>query len=176
MAWSFIVEDGTGLPDSNSYVTLEYYVDFCESRGYPIAYTTAEEIEAVHNTLIKATEMVDMNWNYEGTPTVITQALEFPRTIDEVDIGLPVSVVKATCTAAVTEPESGNFFGETEANVTSKSEKVGPIEVATKYTSSSSASSGDSNLMYPNVYAYLKPYVVPASVGPVLGMCRVISG
>ncbi len=172
--WEFIVEDGTGLPNANSYVSVEYYISYCKSRNYVVHHANPEEILLIQQTLVKATEMVDMNWDYLGDPSNPLQALEFPRKRDDIILPVPVAVKKATCLAAVTIPENGNFHTVTDGSITSKSEKVGPIEVTTKYATTHSVTSGTLSA----VFNHLRPHTITMSVPGAftLGQLRVTNG
>lgn len=71
---TFTVEDGTGLADSTSYVTLAYSEDY-------LGASWAADDAAKQSALIAATEYADARWGnkLKSHPLEETQALEFPR-------------------------------------------------------------------------------------------------
>lgn len=70
-----VVEDGTGLPNANSYSDVTEARDFAQARG-----VTLGNDEAVKAFLISAMDWLEIK-SYKGTPTFPdVQALAFPRT------------------------------------------------------------------------------------------------
>ena len=78
MALVFRPEDGTGLADSNAYISLERFKDLSDLLGFEYSALTAEQIES---GLIRATMVLDANFlsRYPGDRAVTGQALEWPR-------------------------------------------------------------------------------------------------
>lgn len=72
-----IVEDGTGLEDAESYVSVEEYRAYCEKRGLTIVN---DDEAALNAKAIEATEFVDSSRRYKGVRKAGGQAREFPRT------------------------------------------------------------------------------------------------
>jgi hypothetical protein len=79
MAWTFLVEDGTGLTNSTSYATVEYADDYFDvDRVFEPtwdAYTTEQKQEL----LGWATRALDQKVVWKGVRTTSTQALAWPR-------------------------------------------------------------------------------------------------
>lgn len=77
---AFVVEDGTGLDNANSYVDLTFALAYFTDRGRATEWdgTDTEREE----WLINATDYADVRWGLKlkGKPLVDTQSLEFPRT------------------------------------------------------------------------------------------------
>ena len=97
---SLIVEDKTGLPNSNSYVSLTYANDYFTARQIS-EWTDLSDVEKEAN-LILATEYIDtIYWNsFLGEKLNEDQALLFPRVIDGVT-EYPKRLEDATCQLAL---------------------------------------------------------------------------
>lgn len=101
---AIVVEDGTGLADANSYVSIAYADSYFYDRGNSVWDTYTPENKA--QALILATEYLDMYYNYTGYKSSSTQALDWPRDyaydVDSNEItDIPVTLKKMTCEAAV---------------------------------------------------------------------------
>lgn len=132
---SFIVEDGTGLPDATSLVSVEFADDYFVLRNVQEWQGTNTEKEA---WLVQATDYVSTRFNFKGWPLTHDQSLPFPR---EGEIsGTPVNMLKAVCEYALRAKEGplapDPVVDESGWAVTSKTEKVGPIEDTKSYSSS----------------------------------------
>lgn len=80
MAITLIVEDGTGLPDANTYVDLTYAAQYLENTGRKDAwglFSTAQKSAG----LIQGTDYLDQVFRkrYKGIKFSSTQRLEWPR-------------------------------------------------------------------------------------------------
>jgi hypothetical protein len=103
---AFTVEDGTGLTDSNSYVSVADATAYHADRGN----TAWDSVAEPEIALVRATQAIDQYGfeRYLGYKSAETQALEWPRT-DAVDrngytfTGVPIPVVYAVCEAALIE-------------------------------------------------------------------------
>ena len=69
---ALVVEDGTGLEDADSYVSVEDFDAFLEAFGYQFE-GDSEEI-----ALRRATRFLDIMYPFNGEPLVEEQALHFP--------------------------------------------------------------------------------------------------
>lgn len=168
---AFVVEDGTGLPNSNSYVTVLEYRDYYADRGIDKSSETDAEIEGY---LVRATEFIDLTYKFKGEILVSTQALEFPRLIDEVDTLVPQRVKYATINMGNYLVSENDPYIDPNKNIQSKKEKVGPIETDISYVTGGDAKPSNPAVNYPSVTAYLKPYLDTTSLG--LNQRRCISG
>lgn len=100
-----IVEDGTGLPDSNSYASLEEFKAYHLARGNDIILLTDEVIEAL---LIKASDYIDTSFQFLGNKLEAEQAMSFPRYGEEFYPAtqnfyalVPKKLKNATCSLAL---------------------------------------------------------------------------
>lgn len=103
MAIEFVLEDGTGLSNSTSYVSVADFKQYWENRT--VDYSTKTDAQ-VQGKLNEATQYIDNLNRYKGTVEQTTQALQFPRdgiiNNKGVDVSgtVPIEVVYATCEIA----------------------------------------------------------------------------
>lgn len=169
---AFVVEDGTGLANSNSYVTVQEYRDYYTDRGIDKSSETDVQIEGY---LVQSTEFIDLMYTFCGEKLVSTQALEFPRVIDEVDVGVPTRVKYATIIMGDTvSTTTGSIYTDPNQNIKQNKEKVGPIETDITYFTGSQNQSQQLENRYPEVYKYLEPYMCTSGLSS--SQRRVISG
>lgn len=152
-----ILEDGSGLSDSNSYITLSFADAFFSERGLDDALLIYNsfldksvqawvgEPEAREAAIIRATDHIDAVYSvhFLGEPEKSTQSLAWPRT----GFGdtLPKQLQRATALYALRAlqgtliPDPGRETSSKDVEITSgirkKREKIGPIEEEIEYTS-----------------------------------------
>lgn len=113
-----IVEDGTGLPNADSYVAVAFADDYFSARGVSewSALTTTKKEQA----LIKATDFIDNVFQWYGKKEFKEQALRFPR-VNIVDYegeeikGIPLCLKQAVCDASLIAT-NGELFETAEHN------------------------------------------------------------
>lgn len=78
MAVTVIVEDGSGKSDSNSYISLDQFKEYCSARGYDITQKTDEQMNIM---ILESTQNTDIRFveQYIGERYSTEQALEWPR-------------------------------------------------------------------------------------------------
>ena len=119
-----VVESGEGLPNSESYIDLDYLIDYATKRGIDSSSMTEANI-------IKAMDYFETSYTFKGTKLKDTQALEFPRLING-EVEYPVRVKSAVCELAL---KSVNVLLEDTSQKVIK-EKAGELEV--QYSENSS--------------------------------------
>ena len=126
---ALIVEDGTGIPGANSYVTVAEIRQYCETRGL----TLPPENEGVETLAVTAFDYVEMfEPQYKGEKVSPNQRTAFPRS--GVVIGkytlppdeIPWQLKDAQCQATA-EALNTDLLPNLSASV--KKEKVDVIEV-----------------------------------------------
>lgn len=162
---AFVPEDGTGLADANSYVTLAEFQAYWIERGIDMSQYSDTDKQV---SLVLATEHVDLFWGpkFFGYKMTKEQALEFPRhCIYDSDgylvEGVPKKLKAAVCEYAkrnlvdnvVLAPDPTTDPSGLQVNVVYK--KVGPIEKRTTFTGSVPKTLPS----YPKADAYLKEFV-----------------
>ena len=152
---AFIVEDGTGLTDANSYASVQEYRDYAELRNIDV---TSELDATIQGYLVRATDYLELTYEYLGEKLTETQMLEFPRLIDYEDTELPLRVKNATIEMAFEQANGATIFKNADKNITSIREKVDVIETEKKYNTEMSLyeTAGD---LFPIADKLVKPYV-----------------
>ena len=173
---ALIVEDGTGLLDSNSYVTVAEVDAYFTDRGNPTWNGTGNK----EHLLIQATDYLDAAFgsSFQGSKKTQSQALAFPRYnqgatrlsisqskwlypgispfLNEAPV-IPNELKKA-CFELAKLAVNGDLFPELtsaeDSLLTSKSVKVGPITVD---KSSSKTLTRPAKNIYHKVEYILKP-------------------
>ena len=139
---SFVVEDGTGVADSNSY-TSEAFADayFLDRSNATWAAASSSEKEVA---LVKATDYIELRFRdrWQGNLSPDATTLSFPRQYlydrkGELVEGVPTDVQKATCEYALRALSASLLPDPTVADsgqaIKRIFEKVGPIETETEY-------------------------------------------
>ena len=123
---SLIVEDGTKVPNSNTYVSADDFITYCTDRGYTIDSTLATQY------LILAMDYLE-SLQYIGTKSILSQSLQWPRYNVVIDTWwvpyntIPVQLVRSQCEIALQISKSNDPLQDRPRNT--KREKVGDIEV-----------------------------------------------
>ena len=131
---TLIVEDGSGLPNANSYCDLDYALEYCTMKGYTSWQSLSETEQKVF--IIRGTEFIDNFYNWRGRKGKGSQALSFPR-LDLYDDdrylinGIPDKLKKACLEAAFLNSTSGadTLFTTKDENGAIKRQKVDSLEV-----------------------------------------------
>lgn len=139
-----VVESGVGLPNSESYIDLDYLIAYATKRG--IDYSNMTEAN-----IIKAQDYFETSYTFKGTKLKDTQALEFPRLING-EVIYPTRIKSAICELAL---KSVNVLLEDTSQKVIK-ERVGELEV--QYSENSSQ-----EVNYRYVYNLIMPYLKNSS-------------
>jgi hypothetical protein len=131
---TLIVEDGSGLPNANSYCDLDYALEYCTMKGYTSWQSLSETEQKVF--IIRGTEFVDNFYNWRGRKGKGSQALSFPR-FDLYDDdhylinGIPEKLKKACLEAAFlnSSTDASTLFSTKDENGAIKRQKVDSLEV-----------------------------------------------
>lgn len=142
-----IVEDGTGLPNANSYVTVEFADDYFSARG--VSSWDSLETAQKEQALICATDFIDNVYQWYGKKATSEQALRFPR-VNLVDyegqeiVGIPNCLKQAVCDGAnlsasgtelfQTKNENGDVVQETITTLSFTYAKSDKSEATTSTT------------------------------------------
>lgn len=155
---NLIVENGSGLPNANSYCDLDYALEYCTMKGYTSWQSLSETEQKVF--IIRGTEFVDNFYNWRGRKGTGSQALSFPR-IDLYDDdqylihGIPEKLKKACLEAAFLNSASGSdtLFTTKDENGAIKRQKVDSLEV--EYFSNQQNETNLNNVDYTSIYDIL---------------------
>jgi len=133
---AFIVEDGTGLTDSNSFGAVVDADFYFADRGNA-AWTGSDTLK--EQALVRATDYLNNRFKFLGWKYNEEQALEFPRQYTYGgDAEMPPKLLQATyeyAVRALTATLAPDVTVDDRGlQVTSKTEIVGPIEESTTYS------------------------------------------
>lgn len=156
---AFVAEDGTGLPDANSLVSVQFADDYFQLRGVTEWAGSDGEKQA---WLVQATDYLSHRFSYKGEQLNGAQALPFPRTGTGF-AAMPVNLLKATCEYAIrskSAPLAPDItVDDTGRAIAGKTEKVGPIEDSVTYATSGPGASISMFRPYPAADMLLKGLV-----------------
>ena len=121
-----VVEDGTGIQNANSYVTIEYADSYFQARnssGWSSLTTAIKE-----SALIQVTDFIDNIFQWYGKKEFENQSLRFPRKnltdYEGAEIkGVPDCLKQAVCDAAIITLKS-ELFQSSEVNGDVVSENI----------------------------------------------------
>lgn len=135
---AFVVEDGTGLPNANSYSDVAYADEYFEERG--ITAWTGDDAQK-QAWLVQATDYIQQVFaaRFVGVKATTEQALAWPRVFatarDGTDIAddiVPLAVIRACCQYALRAMQGplmpDPLVSAEGYNVVTSRKKVGPIE------------------------------------------------
>lgn len=143
---NFIVEDGTGKTDANSYVDVSFADGYFNSKGASAWVALTEEQKQA--ALVNGTQYADLRYGYKlpGRPVNKDQALALPQSqlndrFGDPVVGIPAQWKRAVCEYALLGVSKPLIPQPAQpAGVESKMIKVGPITTSYKYTSGSAVS------------------------------------
>jgi hypothetical protein len=143
---AFVVEDGTGLSNANSFCSVAYFRAYWADRGQ-VNITSGDA--TIQTWLVQATDyIVGRFTSFKGSPTYPdVQALPFPRDAWNT---MPDALLQATCEYAMrvkTAPLAPDPVTDDSGRVVKRTSKqVGPLKKEIEYADN------------PIGYSGLKPY------------------
>lgn len=146
-----IVEDGTGLTNSDSYVSVAEADAYATARNLTKWNGSNANKEAA---LISATQFIEATYRFKGSILKLTQSLSWPRThVWDSDLrtleGVPRQIKQATIELAIVALTQPLVASPEVAAIKRKKVKAGSVETETEY-----AVSGGSNVdASPSVFA-----------------------
>lgn len=134
-----IVEDGSNVPGSNSYISYQEFIDYCTLYNYVEALELDESEQVA--AIIKAADLVD-SYKFRGEEVHSDQNMSFPRkncvpvgSIRPIHItDIPKSIRKAQLAASTISASGIDLQPTIQSSDFVTREKVGPIE--TEYSDS----------------------------------------
>ena len=125
---ALIVEDGSGLSDSESYVSVADAATYCTAHGLT-AWTGVDAVK--ESALRNATQYIDTMYNFRSAKSYQYQALEFPRQLWDWDIDPLMTRLRSATVELAVKALTENLFADVEPSVVTMV-KVGPITKQTK--------------------------------------------
>lgn len=164
MAATFIVEDGSGKADANSYITVADADAYVENHGTETAWIGATQA-AKEKALRLATQYIDLKFNFKGTRNSETQALLWPRfnvydndgynvDYDAIPQKLKDAVVEAALRVIAGDDLLGTISNPGE--IKSESKSLGPLSKSVTYVGGKPASGIK---LYPRIKALLSSLI-----------------
>lgn len=161
---AFVVEDGTGKTDANSYLSVEDADAYHESVTRSADWSSAA-LATKHNALIVATQYLDARYGgkWRGFRWLAEQSLSWPRSMAYDDDGyahdddaLPQRLKDATAELALRVVLGDELLGPVTSpgQVTEESVTVGPISESKSY-----AGGRPYGTVYPKVAALVRPLI-----------------
>ena len=165
-----IVEDGTGLPNADSYVSVEFADSYFSARGVSgwVALTQSKK----EQYLICATDFIDNIYQWHGKKLTTEQSLRFPRTnIKDYEgndiVGIPTCLKQAVCDAAQLSSNGTELFQTKNENGDVVSETITTLSFT--YSKSDKSEKTASTTLYDSINTKLRGLFVDSSL-------KVISG
>lgn len=156
-----VVEDGTGVVNSNSYCNLDFALEYCVTHGYSSWNELSEEQQKI--ALIKGTDYINSFFEWKGKKMTERQSLEFPRENlfdnNRFEVrGIPNNLKKACVEAAYLNSTSGgdNLYYTKDENGKIKRQKVDTLEVEYFEGNSNTSSAVDYTSIYDVLNKLLK--------------------
>lgn len=161
---AFVVEDGTGLHDANSLVSVEYADEYFLDRAIPKWGTLTLAIRRA--ALLQASAYVATQYNFKGQRLYPDQGTPFPRVgvTDEfgnTPNGVPKCVKQVTCELAI-RASSGALIQDPAIDEGGRPVKMKQLRVGTLHKTIEFAGNGDILEMsrYPAVDALMCPWLI----------------
>ena len=125
-----IVENGNGLSNANSYVTIEYANNYFSEHGITNWLDLEEGKKEI--ALINGTDFIDNSFKWRGKKATQEQSLSFPRVNivdnDGYDVaGIPEKLKQAVCEATILSANGTTLFATQNENGAVTSEKIGSL-------------------------------------------------
>lgn len=121
---ALVVENGTGLLNSNSYATVAEANSFFEAHLYYSETWDAYTLTQKENALIYASALLDKTYDWEGTKTVEASAMRWPRKsvtgLDDVEVEqdeIPSGLKNAVCELAAETLKEDRFAAATSTGI-----------------------------------------------------------
>lgn len=133
---AFVVEDGNGLSTANAFITVAFFKDYHEDRGNDISALIPDS--KIEQLIVKATDYINRRFGrkFVGRRAYEGQGLSWPRAgayylSGWAAEGVPVEVRQATAEYAL-RANAGDLapdltYDQTNAPVTEREERAGPI-------------------------------------------------
>jgi hypothetical protein len=135
MALSLVVEDGSALENSNSYVSLTEFFDYWELRNDSSVAALSDE--AATAALVDSAQYMDFSYTWVGDRYSSVQAMSWPRIVffdrdframfaNEV----PQRIKDAQCILAREAALNGSLLASIDRGGRVQSEQLGPLAVS----------------------------------------------
>lgn len=111
---AFVLEDGTGLSNSNGYLSAADFVTYHTDRGNSIIDPDTEvqyTDEKIQQAIIVVSDLIDIKFTFKGVRLLTSQNMEFPRVSAFYDdgrtiLGVPIEVEECIAELAIRQLSS----------------------------------------------------------------------
>ena len=147
---AFTLEDGTGLPNSNAYVTAAEANTYLADRGSATSAWDALGTSEKQRLIVLASDYVDVRFVWRGERSLSSQNMEWPRRNAQRNDGylltgipteLKEAVIEYANRAAAAPLAPDPLYQDENAPLLSKREKVGPLETEVRFAGGGSVPS-----------------------------------
>ena len=159
-----IIEDGTGSPVANSYVTLAEVKAYVEQTSKPLTNPDEDIIRSI----IAAARYMECITRFKGSRQTVDQALQFPRKGlrdgdgNSLDGVIPVAIKRAQCQLVQDSFTSGQPLLSNAPTYALKRRTLGPLTQEWATGSGQVTAPTDPHTMF---WAYLEDYLRGGNVG-----------
>jgi hypothetical protein len=125
---TLVVEDGTGLANAESYLSVADATDYFVRYGNPAWNGEIPDLEAA---LRRATQYIDSEYRFKGCKLTPTQALQWPRdgyTMASLGVTWPVVRLRQACAELAVRALADSLYTD-QSDAAVKSGSIGPISV-----------------------------------------------
>lgn len=125
---TFVVEDGTGLPNASSYVTTLEADDYMEVK--PESTWASLDECSKEQYLMWASRLLDQRVTWVGTKTVVTSGLRWPRSgvVDRDGCTIAINEVPPAVKAATIEVANHLYTQDVDPSAPSNAANAGDIK------------------------------------------------
>lgn len=156
---ALVIEDGTGKPNSNTYVSLDYVKTYLGERGVKVP----DDVQ-LEPLIIRSTDFMESMGRLKGIKAVPGQALQFPRArlyivgSDEPipSDSIPVAVMQAQAQLVMDSVESGKPLQPITTQFALKMRKLGPLTQEWATGGSSTQEAQDNHFRF---WSLMEPYI-----------------
>lgn len=134
---TFLVEDGTGLENSTSYVSVSFADTYSDTYFSAADFATWDALtDAVKERFLnQSTLYIDITYIFNGTRATAAQALEFPRdnlyNVEEVAVeDIPIALKQAVCLIVKRYMNSVDMNPDLERGGAISRERVDVIDIS----------------------------------------------
>jgi len=132
---AFVAEDGTGLSNANSLVSVSDFDAYCTDRGH--STILALDVSAKQILLIQATDYIRTRFKYRGSVYNREQRLPFPRVIDGEEL-IPENAKEAVYEYAIrahsAELAPDPVYATNGRQIIRERDKTGPLDEEYEYS------------------------------------------
>lgn len=134
MSVSVITENGSGLTNATTYLSVAEFRNYAAQNGVTSTYSSIAD-STIGTWVNDATEYIDLNYCFGGTTYTTTQALEVPRSNwydrngNDIEGTVPDQLKKAVYKLS-TERQGSSPSADTTSVTGISSKTVGPVSIS----------------------------------------------